>query len=142
MTTLVEKREALCAALGRLRDPQERLSHLVAQARKRAPLGDGLKTDSCRVQGCLARLWIVPRFDDGRCCFEIDSDSLIAKAVAGLLCDFYSGLAPEEIVSMDPSFLAPLGTDQHLTPNRRNALAQVWDTIRRFAESHLESPAP
>jgi cysteine desulfuration protein SufE len=139
VTTLVEKRDAFCATLGRLRDPQERLAHLVAQARRRAALSDDQKTDAYRVDGCLSKLWIVPRFVEGRCFFETDSDSLIVKAVAGLLCDFYSGQIPEEIVRVDPSFLAPFGINQHLTPNRRNALARVWDTIRRFAESQIPS---
>jgi hypothetical protein len=35
-----------------------------------------------------------------------------------------------------PEFLAPLGITQHLTPNRRNALAKVWERIRAFAEAN------
>jgi hypothetical protein len=43
------------------------------------------------------------------------------------------------IVGIDSSFLAPLGINQHRTPNRRNAIAGGWDTIRPFAETHLKS---
>ena len=56
--------------------------------------------------------------------------------MAGLLCEFYSGHAPAEILAHDPKFLAPLGITQHLTPNRRNALSKVWERIRQFAEAH------
>jgi cysteine desulfuration protein SufE len=63
----------------------------------------------------------------------------VVKAIAGLLCDFYSGHAPAEILAHNPDFLAPLGITQHLTPNRRNALAKVWERIRQFAERHLET---
>ena len=138
-TKLAEKRDALCRELRAQRDPQERLAYLVACARKRVALPDDRKTDAYRVEGCLSKIWIVPRFEDGKCFFETDSDSLVVKAVAGLLCDFYSGQAPQEIMSVDPSFLVPLGINQHLSPNRRNALARVWDTVRRFAEGHLQS---
>ena len=135
--TLAEKRDALCAELRALRDAQERLNFLAARARQRPSVPESDKTEANRVEGCLAKLWIAPRFTDGRCFFAMDSDSLIVKAVAGLLCDFYSGHRPAEILSIDPSFLGPLGINQHLTPNRRNALAKVWEVIRGFAEQQL-----
>jgi cysteine desulfuration protein SufE len=135
--TLAEKRDALCAELGTLRDAQERLNYLVARARQRPGLAETDRTDANRVEGCLAKLWIAPRCTDERCFFAMDSDSLIVKAVAGLLCDFYSGHPPAEILSIDPSFLGPLGINQHLTPNRRNALAKVWEVIRGFARHQL-----
>jgi cysteine desulfuration protein SufE len=135
--TLAEKRDALCAELGTLRDAQERLNFLVVRARQRPSLAEMEKIQANRVEGCLAKLWIAPRCTDDRCFFAMDSDSLIVKAVAGLLCDFYSGHPPAEILSIDPSFLGPLGINQHLTPNRRNALAKVWEVIRGFAEQQL-----
>lgn len=141
-TTLEEKRDALCAELRALRDAQERLNFLVSRARQRPGLAASDKTEANRVEGCLAKLWIVPRFTNGCCFFATDSDSLIVKAVAGLLCEFYSGHPPAEILSLEPSFLGPLGINQHLTPNRRNALARVWEMIRCFAEAHLKSATP
>lgn len=137
-TILAEKREALCAELRALRDAQERLNFLVTRARRRSGIAEEEKTDANRVDGCLAKLWIVPSFTDGHCFFTTDSDSLIVKAVAGLLCEFYSGHPPAEILSIDPSFLGPLGINQHLTPNRRNALAKVWEFIRGFAQKQRE----
>lgn len=136
-TTLAEKRDALCAGLQALRDAQERLNFLVVRARQRPGLDASQKTGAHRVEGCLSKLWIVPRFADGRCWFTADSDSQIVKAVAGLLCEFYSGHPPTEILTIDPSFLGPLGINQHLTPNRRNALAKVWEVIRGFAERQI-----
>ena len=140
--TLEEKRDALCTELRELRDAQERLNFLVARARQRPSLADCEKSEANRVEGCLAKLWIVSRFTDDHCFFATDSDSLIVKAVAGLLCEFYSGRPPAEILSSDPSFLGPLGINQHLTPNRRNALARVWKIIRAFAEARRESSPP
>jgi cysteine desulfuration protein SufE len=96
--------------------------------------------DAHLVPGCLARLWLIAQFREGRCFFGCDSDSLVVKAIAGLLCDFYSDQAPGEILAHDPRFLAPLGITQHLTPNRRNALSKVWDRIRGFAESNAPPP--
>ena len=136
---LAEKQAQLVAQLATLKNGQDRLAFLVDLARRRSPLPLEFRTRENLVPGCLAKLWFVPEFRAGRCFFSCDSDSLVVKAIAGLLCDFYSNHAPAEIPAHDPGFLAPLGITQHLTPNRRNALAKIWERIRSFAE---ESNSP
>jgi cysteine desulfuration protein SufE len=78
---------------------------------------------------------LVPTFKGGKCHFQTDSDSAIMKGIAVMLCEFYSNQTPEEIVTLDPSFLSQVGITQHLTPNRRNGLARIWEKIRDFAQS-------
>ena len=130
---LAEKQQQLTAQLAALKNGQDRLALLVEQIRKVPPLSPALRVEQNLIPGCLAKLWFVPECRDGKCFFTCDSDSLVVKAVAGLLCEFYSGQPPAEILAHDPVFLAPLGITQHLTPNRRNALAKVWERIRQFA---------
>ncbi len=138
---LTAKRDALLATLGGFRHSQERLQWLVEQARQRAPLAAELRTDDRRVPGCLANLWLLAESREGRCWFRCDSDSQIVRAVAGLLCNFYSGQTPEEILSLEPGFLAQVGINQHLTANRRNVLSRVWERIRGFAAaSQVDDP--
>jgi cysteine desulfuration protein SufE len=132
--TLAEKQLQLTASLANFKHGQDRLAFLVEQARKRPALAPDLRVAANQIPGCLAKLWFVPQFRDGHCFFTCDSDSLVVKAIAGLLGEFYSGQVPAAIIAHDPSFLAPLGITQHLTPNRRNALAKVWERIRQFAE--------
>jgi cysteine desulfuration protein SufE len=139
--TLADKQQALTETLVRLPGVAERLGWLVEQARQRPLLPAEHRVDANRVEGCLARLWFVSEFRRGRCYFYSDSDSLIVKSIAGLLCDFYTGQRPEEIVVHDPAFLSELGITQHITPNRRNALSSVWKKIFTFAEAHLSSAA-
>jgi cysteine desulfuration protein SufE len=131
---LAEKQVELTSRLSALKSGQDRLAFLVEHAKKSSPLAPALRAPENLIPGCLAKLWFAPQFRDGRCFFACDSDSLVVKAIAGLLCEFYSGQPPAEILAHDPAFLAPLGITQHLTPNRRNALARVWDNIRLFAE--------
>jgi cysteine desulfuration protein SufE len=133
---LAEKQFQLTAQLAALKSGQDRLALLVERAKTTPPLAPELRLTENLIPGCLAKLWFVPRFDSGLCFFACDSDSLVVKAVAGLLCEFYSGHAPSEILVHNPEFLAPLGITQHLTPNRRNALAKVWNQIRNFAEAN------
>ena len=140
--TVVEKQARLTEALLPLKQTNERLAWLVEQARHRTPMPAEFRIDSNRVEGCLARLWFTARIQEGRCHFQSDSDSLVVKSVAGLLCEFYSNLTPEEILQHDPAFLAALGINQHLTRNRRNALSSVWERIQKFVEAHRAAPAP
>ena len=130
---LAAKRDALLAQLGGFRHPQERLQWLVEQARQRPALAAESRTEAHRVPGCLANLWLVAEWRAGRCWFQCDSDSQIVRAVAGLLCDFYSGQPPAEILAMEPGFLEQVGINQHLTANRRNVLSRVWERIQLFA---------
>ena len=135
---LAEKQVELTTQLAALKNGQDRLAFLVEKVKARPPLAPELRADENLIPGCLAKLWFVPQFRDGKCFFGCDSDSLVVKAVAGLLCDFYSGQAPAEIPANDPKFLAPLGITQHLTPNRRNALSKIWERIRQFAAGHAK----
>jgi len=134
---LAEKQQQLTAELFSLQSGQDRFARLVDRAKKIAPLSPALRIEENLLPGCLAKLWLVSEFRAGTCGFTCDSDSLIVKAIAGLLCEFYSGHAPAEILAHGPEFLAPLGITQHLTPNRRNALAKVWERIREFAVANL-----
>ena len=137
--TLVEKKQELIADLAHARGAQERLAWLVARARRQPPLEAAFKTEAFRVEGCLSKLWLVAERREGHCLFRCDSDSQIVKAIAGVLCEFYSGHAPAEILVHEPGFLGQLGITQHLTGNRRNALTRVWERIRAFAQSQLGS---
>ena len=134
---LAEKQLQITKQLAAVKNGQDRLAVLVAAARMRPALASALRVDDHLIPGCLAKLWFVARMENNVCMFDCDSDSLIVKAIAGLLCDFYSGHTPGQILAHDPAFLTPLGITQHLTPNRRNALARVWEQLRAFAQTNL-----
>ncbi len=135
--TITEKKATLIAELSAIKNSQERFSYLISRSKKLPALETEFKTDGFRVEGCLAKLWFVSDFREGRCYFHSDSDSAIVKSVASLLCDFYSDQPPEEIISTDPSFLESVGISQHLTQNRRNSLTKIWERIRSFAAQQI-----
>lgn len=136
---LAEKQVQITTRLSAIKNGQDRLAYLVEQARKRPSLDASCRIEANLIPGCLAKLWFVPHFRDHKCFFECDSDSLVVKAIAGLLCEIYSDQPAAEILSHNPDFLGPLGIKQHLTPNRRNALSKVWERIRAFAETQAAS---
>jgi cysteine desulfuration protein SufE len=95
--TLFEKKQQLIAALAAIKDGQERFAWLIARGKGQPPMPAALQIDENRVEGCLSKLSFVAEFRDGRCYFQAEAGSLIVKAIAGLLCEFYSGSRQREI---------------------------------------------
>lgn len=136
-----QKQTAALLRLRALRSPTERLAWLVAEARRRPTLDAAERVDRWRVPGCLSQLWIVGDCVDALCRFRCDSDSQVVKAVAGFLCELFSGVSPEAIQAADLSFLETPELQRLLTSNRRNALTRVCEFIQAFAAERLEARA-
>lgn len=131
----MERKEALLAELALFGDPHARLEYLIDEARAMESLPPELCVEANRVEGCMSNLWFVAEAREGRCWFRCQADSLVVKSIAGLLCRFYSGATPAEILALDPSFLREAGVTEHLSSNRRNALTKVWARIKACAEA-------
>ena len=139
--TLKDKKDTLVEEITLIPDPYERLGYIVDRGKNAAGLPDDLRIDSFKIEGCMSQLWVVPEFKEGNCRFQSESDSAIVKGIATLLCDFYSEAKPEEIVDTDAEFLGEVGITQHLSPNRRNGLSRIVESIQRFAKSCLTQPS-
>lgn len=140
--SLAEKQATLVEEITLIPDAHERLDYIVGRGKEAQGLEDAFRIDSFKIEGCLSQLWLVPEFRGGKCYFRSESDSVIVKGIASLLCDFYSDEYPEEILGNDATFLGEVGITQHLTPNRRNGLSRIVESIQRFAESSLaEEPS-
>ncbi len=132
---LEEKKNGLVEEITLIPDAYERLGYIVERGKNAEGLSEDLQIDSFKIEGCMSQLWVVPEFKEGLCYYHSESDSAIVKGIASLLCDFYSGAKPEEIAEVDAEFLGEVGITQHLSPNRRNGLSRIVESIQRFAKS-------
>lgn len=137
--TIEEKRDQIVEELMPFEDHFERFAYIIDRAKNNPPLDEAYKIDAFLIEGCLSRLWVYPEFKDGKCYFHTDSDAAITKGTSSLLCGLYSGETPEAIIGMEPNFLADVGITQHLSPNRRNGLANVRGRIKAYAELCLKN---
>ncbi len=135
--SLPEKRQILLDDLTTLPDSEERFVYLINKAKKWTPLAPSLKTDARLLPGCVSRLWLYPEFRDGRCWFQMDADAMISKGIAAVLCAFYSGETPADIVAAEPDFLAEAGLTQVLSANRSSALTNLRKRIKAYAAACL-----
>jgi cysteine desulfuration protein SufE len=133
--TLAEKQTQLVADYALIEDPQERLAAIVDRARKTPPLPEAERTEANRVKGCVSLAWVVGELRAGHCSFRSDADSPLVRGLLKLLCDFYSGAAPDDVAATEPALIEQLGLDRNLSPTRLNGLRSVRARIRDFATS-------
>ena len=127
------KRDRIVEELTPFEDHYERFAYIIDRAKGHPPLDQAYKIDTFLIEGCLSQLWIFPELKGGKCYFHTDSDAAITKGTAALLCELYSGETSEDIIRLEPDFLAGVGITQHLSPNRRNGLANVRAKIKAYA---------
>ncbi|MBM3845949.1 MAG: hypothetical protein FJ405_06660 [Verrucomicrobia bacterium] len=114
-------------------DSQQKLSHLVKFARQLPLMPEDQRSDTHLITGCSSKLWLTGKLSEGRCQFECESDSMVVKGIAGLLCGLNSGLLPREVQQDRSDPLLDVGVTQHLSPSRQNGLGRVQDRIRELA---------
>ena len=136
--SIEDKRDQLVEELIPFEDHLERLTYVIDRAKDLPGLEDAYKIDTFLIKGCVSQLWIFPSFSDGKCNFQADSEASITKGTASLLCELYSGETPEDVLRLEPDFLAEVGITQHLSPNRRNVLTGVREKIKAYAQMQLD----
>ena len=137
--SIEEKKDKLIEELLPFDDHFERFNYKIDRAKSADPLPEDCKIDTFLIKGCISQLWVFPQFKDGKCIFLADSDASITKGTAGLLCELYSNETPEDIIQVEPDFLADVGITQHLSPNRRNGLTGVREKIKSYAQMQIDN---
>ena len=129
-----QREAALVADLSILPSWQERLEELLRRDRRRTGLAPAERAEAQRVPGCLSRVWLVAeRTADGRCHCRADAEAPAIRALVGTLAALYDNAPVAEVIAHEPTFLAALGLEAHLTGTRREAFAKTRAAIRACA---------
>jgi len=118
-----------------LEEWDERYDFIIDLGRELPPLADALQTEENIVKGCMSTVWVVTDVEGEGEAEELkinaDSDSIIVKGLIVLLLSFYNGMSPKQVAEADvESYLAKLGLNQHLSPQRRNGLFSMVKRLR------------
>ena len=117
-----------------LGDWEQRIEYVIDLGRGLPPLSEADRTETNKVPGCAAQVWLAVRQVDGRLWFGADSDSAISKGNIALLLMLYSGRTAAEITAFDArAALDRLGLPQALTRQRANGLNSMVGRIRQAA---------
>lgn len=137
MSIVEQRKDELREEFGFFESPEERFEYIISKTKNNGGLPEEFKHDTYLVRGCVSNLWLVPSFEEGRCVFKTDADSIITKGIASLVSEMYSGLSPREVLDFDCAFLSEIGIEQYLSPNRRNGLSKLCEKITDFAKSKI-----
>lgn len=131
--TVAAREAALIADLALLPSWQERLEELLRRDRRRRGLDPAERREAHRVPGCVSRVWLVAAREGDRCRFRSDAEAPAVRALIGTLAALYDDVPAAEAAAHEPTFLAALDLEKHLTGTRRDALGRARDAIRAFA---------
>lgn len=139
-STPAQQQESLVQKLLLIEDPQERLAYLIERLRKTPGLPPEKRSESCRIQGCVTKVWLSSELRDGLCLFTVDSESPMVRGLASLIAEVYSLSKPEHAAAYESDVLQAARLERLVTPTRLHGLANLQAAIRAFAAAH--SPAP
>ena len=120
-----------------LPDAHERLAALTSRRSPLEPLSPEARVDSALVPGCVSRVWLAGKMENGRCRFQLHAESALVRGLAAALCELYDDAEPQEVLDEEPEIFEALGIAANLSPTRLNGLAQLRGRIAEFARSQL-----
>ena len=117
--------DTIVAKLKGSSDPKRRYEYVLWLAKKLPAPPAGLSSDSNRVRGCVSQVFVQPVVDGEVLHWQGDSDAQITKGLLALLIQGLDGLTPQQVMAVDPGFIAETGLAASLTPSRANGFLNI-----------------
>lgn len=137
MNEIEKAEQALIEEFGFFDDWMDRYQYLIELGRNLPEFPDSEMTEENKLQGCQSQVWLVSSKKEGRMHFQATSDAAIVRGLIAVVLRVYDERSPEQIVDTEPSFIAALGFDQHLSPTRSNGLLSMLKSIRGRAAAEM-----
>jgi cysteine desulfuration protein SufE len=126
--------------LGSAADPKRRYEYVLWLAKRLEPLPDELRTDHRKVRGCVSQVYVVGNLVEGKLHWQGDADAQITKGLLALLIEGLEGLSPNQVVAIDPAFIAATGLQASLTPSRANGFLNILRAMQAQAAALVAGP--
>ena len=139
--SIAEEQEELIGEFAFFDDWMQRYEYLIDLGRKLPPFPEEFRRDEFKLKGCQSQVWLVGEKRDGRLVFHAISDAAIVSGIIAVLLRVYSNRTPAEIVATEPSFIAEIWLDAHLSPTRKNGLGAMLTAIKGRARAELDAAA-
>ncbi|EOA13171.1 hypothetical protein CARUB_v10026195mg, partial [Capsella rubella] len=127
--------------------PIDRLKWVLHYASLIPPMAETSRTESNRVMGCTARVWLEAELgQDGKMRFWADSDSDVSKGMCSCLIQVLDEASPEEVMEMKTEDLAELNVgllsgERSRVNTWHNVLVSMQKKTRRLV-AEREGTAP
>jgi cysteine desulfuration protein SufE len=114
-------------------NPKQRYEQLLWYAKRLKEMSQEDKTPENKVPGCVSQVFITANLEDGKVCYQGDSDAQLVKGLVALLIEGLNGLTPDEILQISPDFIQDTGLNVSLTPSRANGFYNIFQTMKKKA---------
>jgi cysteine desulfuration protein SufE len=84
-----------------LLEAEDRYRLLIDLGRELEPMPDALKTETTKVRGCSASVWVYPTVTEGRLHFLADSNAAITKGIVALVLSAVQDKPASEVAALD-----------------------------------------
>ena len=116
-------------------DPRKRYEYVLWLAKKLPAMPADLQTEDRKVQGCVSQVFIHAALQDNHVHWQGESDALITKGLLALLIKGMSDLTPDQVLAVDPAFIAATGLQASLTPSRANGFLNILRAMQAQAQA-------
>ncbi|MDJ0595437.1 MAG: SufE family protein [Pleurocapsa sp. MO_226.B13] len=132
-TSLPPKLAKIVERFQRRSNPKQKYEQLLWYAKKLPEMPESAKTENNKVKGCVSQVYITASLEDGKVCYQGDSDAQLVKGLVAFLIEGLNNLPPEEIVRVEPDFIEDTGLKVSLTPSRANGFFNIFQMMKNKA---------
>jgi cysteine desulfuration protein SufE len=114
-------------------DMEQTLMYLMDLGKKLPAMPEEHKIEEFIVKGCQSKVWVFPKFKDGKVQFEVDSNTEITKGLLYLLWSIWNNQTPETILSTELYFIDKIGMSRMIGTQRSNGFTAMIQKMKAFA---------
>lgn len=138
MSDIISRQQEIQTIFQSFQDPDDKWKYLMRLSKEHPGMDESLKAEKFIVQGCAARMFLVPECKEGFLYFHMDTEGgaespLISRGLGALALKIYNGVSPRDILSTDPQFFQNIGLNVGLSPTRANGFASLLKQIYLYA---------
>ncbi len=135
--TIDEIQEEIIAEFSALADDRESmLTYIMELGEKKLLMDEVYKNDHNIIKGCMSKVWMVHREEDGRLFFEGDSNTAITKGLISLLLRVLSGQTIHDIIHANLNFVGKIGMIQLIGSQRASGFGSMIKQMKLIAIQH------
>lgn len=114
-------------------DMEQTLMYLMDLGKKLPAMPDEHKIEEFIVKGCQSKVWVYPKFEQGRILFEVDSNTEITRGLLYLLWSIWNNKTPETILQTNLFFIDKIGMSRMIGTQRSNGFTAMIQKMKAFA---------
>ena len=123
----LEKYDEFVGNLELIDDEDMRFEYIIDVGKKAgdADFPEVMKVDANLMHGCMSKVWIIDRVDDGRHYFSGFSDAIIVKGLVTMMTKSFSGLTSDELDALNEDHVRKLNLGALTTQRQVGMLAML-----------------